>query len=137
MFDNPFTFELITPNRTLFTGEVRSVTVPGVMGNFQVLRNHAPLITSLEIGKITMRDKSDAVHDFATSGGFVEVKNNVCTLIAETAEPADGIDVDRAKRSKERAEQRLKAQRSEQVDPHRARTAFLRAINRIKVAEQK
>ncbi|HET7152744.1 MAG TPA: F0F1 ATP synthase subunit epsilon [Candidatus Kapabacteria bacterium] len=137
MFDNPFTFELITPDRTLFSGEVRSVTIPGVVGNFQVLRSHAPLITSLEIGRIRLRDKADATHDFATSGGFVEVKNNVCTLIAETAEPADGIDVDRAKRAKERAEQRIKAQRSEQVDPHRARTAFLRAINRIKVAEQK
>jgi|SRR5579883_194422 len=137
MFDNPFTFELITPNRTLFSGEVRSVTVPGVMGNFQVLRSHAPLLTSLEIGKIQLRDKNDAKHDYATSGGFVEVKNNVCTLIAETAEPVDAIDLERAKRAKERAEQRLKAQRSEHVDTERARNALLRAVNRIKIAEKK
>ena len=134
MFDNPFTVELVTPERVIFHGDVRVVTAPGSEGGLQILRNHAPLLTGLDTGRLKLRDTEDTVVNFATSGGFLEVRSNLVTILAETAERADQIDVERARRSKERAEERLRSRHMD-IDFDRARASLARAINRLNVAQ--
>lgn len=135
MFESPFTLELVTPERVVFRGEVTVVSAPGSEGGFQVLRNHAPLLTALDLGRIRVRLPQGNEVDYAVSGGFLEVRNNVVTILAETAEPAAEIDVERARRARERAEGRLHIGQ-EKVDFDRARNAMLRAINRIKISQK-
>jgi F-type H+-transporting ATPase subunit epsilon len=134
MFDKPFTIELVTPERIVFRGDVMVVSAPGVEGGFQVLKNHAALLTSLEIGRIRLRGTPEGDTIFATSGGFVEVRDNVVTILAETAERAADIDVARAELSRERAHERLR-QPVPGTDIDRARVSLDRAINRISVAQ--
>ncbi len=133
MYDHPFTLELVTPERVVYRGEVNVLTVPGSEGSLQVLRNHAPLLTALEIGRIRIRDAKSAEIDYATSGGFLEVRNNLVTILAETAERADEIDAERSRRAKERAESRLHIGQHD-VDYDRARGALQRAVNRINIS---
>ena len=139
MFDNPFTFQLITPERALFKGEACCVTAPGVEGSFQVLRSHAPLIAALEIGKITVRDTAGNILNFAGSGGFLEVKKNVCTLLAESAEAAEAIDAERARKAKERAEHEIQTLKKDGAKngAEQQRLALRRAANRLAIAERK
>ncbi len=131
--DKAFKLEIVTPQRTVFKGEVQSVSAPGAMGGFQVLVHHAPLLSSLRIGEVKILDPAGSESRYATSGGFLEVKKNVVTLLAETAEKAEEIDVARAKAAQERSLARLK-ERSSNVDVDRARLALQRAINRLKTA---
>ena len=70
------TLEILSPERTLFSGEVESVTLPGALGEFTVLRHHAPLISSLEAGEIRFRQKGSDVQSFTVKGGFVEMNGN-------------------------------------------------------------
>lgn len=73
------TLEILSPERTLFSGEVESVTLPGALGEFTVLRHHAPLISSLDAGEIRFRQKG-SVQSFTVKGGFVEVKKDVISV---------------------------------------------------------
>ena len=121
--------EVITPSKAAFSGEVSSVTVPGTDGNFQVLYNHAPIISSLEIGLVkVVEDNSEK--EYSISGGTVEVLNNKVLLLAESFESADDIDVERANSAVKRAKDRLSS-KAKDVDPMRAELALKRAINRI------
>src|SRR5512135_2753097 len=98
-----FTLEIVTPRRTVFTGEVESFSAPGAMGGFQVLVNHAPLLAEITVGEVKLRDARGTERRFATSGGFVDVLKNHVTLLAETAEETSEIDVPRAEAACERA----------------------------------
>lgn len=135
MADKSYKLEIVTPKRILFSGEVTSFTAPGVLGGFQVLKNHAPLLSNISIGEVKLVDLEGTEHRFATSGGVVEVRDNKVILLAETAERADEIDVERAEAAKERARKRL-AKKSAEVDADRARLALFRALNRLKVANR-
>ena len=113
------------------------VTLPGISGPFQVLFNHAPILTQLDAGDIRILTGPHHDQHFATSGGFVEMNHNRLTVIAETVESAENIDLARAERAKERAEERIREARLNHdgsVDRDRAEAALARAINRIKVA---
>ena len=68
--------EIITPDQTVFTGEVNLVQLPGIEGSFEVLNNHAPLISVLDAGKIKVKDTGDNIQYFEITGGVVEVLNN-------------------------------------------------------------
>ncbi|MGQ9797698.1 MAG: F0F1 ATP synthase subunit epsilon [Ignavibacterium sp.] len=125
--------EIISPSRQVFSGEIKSITVPGTQGRFQVLRNHAPIISTFEIGMIRV-DLKDKPKYFATSGGIIEVLNNKVLVLADSIESTDEIDLDRALRAKERAEKRLSEKRPD-IDILRAQAALARALNRIKVKE--
>lgn len=70
---------ILTPSQLLFEGQVESVTLPGSMGSFTVLKGHAPIISSLEKGKVTCSD-ADGIHEYAANGGFVEVKNDIVSI---------------------------------------------------------
>ncbi len=123
--------EIITPSKTIFAGKVKSVTIPGTIGSFQVLYNHAPLMSTFEIGRIKVVDNEDREINFATSGGTVEVNENKVLVLAETAESADDINFERAKEALERAQKRLLTKK--EIDVQRAEGALARAKNRIDV----
>lgn len=125
--------EIITPQKVIFSGDVTSFTAPGSEGIFQVLYNHAPMLSSLAIGVIKTMSLNAKELRFATSGGFAHVFQNKITVLVETAEEAESIDVARAQAALDRAEKRLKAN-DEKLNQERARLALMRAINRLRVA---
>lgn len=133
MADKHFKLEIVTPKKIVYSGDVLSVTAPGVVGSFQVLYNHAPLLSAIGVGEIRLRDTEGREMHYATSGGFVDVVNNSVSMLAETAERADEIDIQRAQAAKERATNRI-AERREDTNIDRARAALLRAVNRLKIA---
>lgn len=133
MDDKRYRLEIVTPRRTVYASEVVSFSAPGVMGGFQVLFHHAALLSSLQTGEVKVVEPDGSERRYATSGGFVEVRNNTVVLLAETAERADEIDVTRARAARERAHQRL-TERAPDLDVERARAALARAMNRLKVA---
>ena len=77
------TLEILKPDTTVYNGEVISVTVPGVAGSFEVLNNHAPIISPLENGTVVVRGKGKEVENFVINGGVIEVLNNKITVLAE------------------------------------------------------
>lgn len=128
-----FNLELVTPAKPLFKGEVTSVVFPGSKGEFQVLFNHAPVITSLVPGRIIIR-QNDTDTLYSTSGGVVEIKDNKVTALLDSLEKAEEIDILRAKKSAERAKERLSSLNKENVDVARAEASLSRALIRIKIA---
>ncbi len=132
---NELDLEIISPEKKVYSGKVKSVTIPGTKGNFQVLFNHAPLISTFEIGiiKIDLSDNSTKI--YTTSGGSVEVLDNNVLILSDTIESLDNIDFERANKSKKRAEERLST-KSSIVDVDRARVSLARALNRIKAVEK-
>ncbi|MEL1133580.1 F0F1 ATP synthase subunit epsilon [Desulfitobacterium sp. THU1] len=128
-----FTLRVVSPEGNVLKEEAEFVVLPGETGEVGILPNHAPLITALGIGVIryTVNGK---VEKIATSGGFVEVSDNKVTVLADTAEPGDKIDLERAIAAKERAEKRL-AQKTDGIDSKRAELALLRAVARIHAAQ--
>ncbi|RPH32525.1 F0F1 ATP synthase subunit epsilon [bacterium] len=133
MYEKPFSLEIVGPDKVVFKSEATSLTAPGVDGMFQVLYNHAPLLAQLGIGRMTIKTVEGKDSDYAVSGGFVEVRNNQVVVLVDTVEAAQAIDVSRANAAKDRAWERLH-NRSRDIDVERAQLAFLRALNRIRVA---
>ena len=131
-----FQLDIRTPEGVAWQGETEIVTLPGKQGAFQVLINHAPLLTELEIGEIRLTDNQGKELVFASSGGFAEVRLNEVIVLTETIEQAEAIDASRAKSSKERAVERIKEARTNpdaQINRTRAEAALARAENRLKV----
>ncbi len=123
--------EVVTPSKSVFDGKIKSLTVPGTLGSFQVLYNHAPIISSFEIGVVSFIDENDKLYKFCTSGGTVEVQANKIILLAETFESKEEIDAKRAKDALTRAKNRLSIENKEKIDVTRAEAALQRAINRL------
>jgi F-type H+-transporting ATPase subunit epsilon len=136
MAEKSFQLEIVTPKKVVFNASVSSFTAPGVVGGFQVLKSHAPLLSSIAVGEVKVVREDGIETRYATSGGFVEVRENKVVMLAETAEPADQIDVKRAEAAQDRAEKRL-AEKKIEVDIERARASLYRAVNRLKVAQSK
>lgn len=136
MAEKSFTLEVITPDRIVLSDpEVVSVVAPGSEGYLGMLANHAPLMTELKIGKLDFRKHDGASDRMAISGGFLEVFENKVSVLAESAELAGEIDVERAEKAVKRAEERLAALGPD-VDAARAQAALHRAMNRLNVARQ-
>lgn len=135
MTGKTFHLEIVTPKKVLYNADVRSFRVPGYVGSFQVMYNHAPLLSLITVGELKIVDAHGNDIHFATSGGFVDVKDNKVILLAETAERADEIDVERARRAYERAMRRISEKRLE-TDMERTRRALERARNRLRVARR-
>jgi F-type H+-transporting ATPase subunit epsilon len=128
-----FQLTVLTPVRTLLDERVESVVAPGSEGYLGVLANHAPLITALMPGKLTVRLAGGITRIFALSGGFLEVSANRAVILADAMEEPGQIDVDRAKRAADRARERLRDIHGKR-DVERAQAALARALNRTKVA---
>ena len=128
--------EIVTPAKIAFEGNVKSITIPGTKGNFQVLFNHAPLMSSFEVGFIKIEDEAETSTNYATSGGTVEVLNNKVVVLAESFESKEDIDTQRAEEARDRAKKRLKKESSERsVDYERVEFSLKRAINRLKLVK--
>ena len=125
---------IVTPERSLVSEDVDEVQIPGASGYFGVLPGHAPLFSELKVGELSYR-KGTTWTFLVVAWGFVEVINDQVRVLAETAERAHEIDIERATRSKERAEDRLKKAEAG-IDFDRARIALERAIIRIQVARK-
>ncbi|OGQ99056.1 MAG: ATP synthase F1 subunit epsilon [Deltaproteobacteria bacterium RIFOXYD12_FULL_57_12] len=128
--------EVVTPKGAVLDKDVDIVTAPGYGGEFGVLANHAPFLSTIKIGTLTYKEGDRAAH-LMISGGFCEVSNNKISFLVESAEVGHEIDVDRALRAKERAEKRLAQaqQQQEKLDRTRAEAALQRALARLKVAK--
>lgn len=133
MPDKLFRLEIVTPQKSVFSGSVESFTVPGAVGAFQVLYNHAPLLSAIVVGEARYLSQSGEEAVYSTSGGFVEVNNNNVIFLADTAELKGEIDIPRARAAKARAEERLQ-KKEPGTDIARARSALARAANRLKIA---
>ncbi|WP_305043410.1 F0F1 ATP synthase subunit epsilon [Geoalkalibacter sp.] len=126
-------FDLVTPYRLVLSADVDEITAPGLMGEFGVLPAHTPLLTTLQIGELTYRQGNEQFH-VAVNWGFVEVEDDRVTVLVETAEPADEIDLERAKAALGRAEEALKKLAPEDKDFAVMKAALDRAMVRIQVA---
>ena len=130
MADNTLKLEVITPEQIALRDESTSVVVPGVDGELGIWPNHAPLLAGLKPGVITYKTAS-GTEKLVVSGGFIEVSNNVISIIAPAAEKSTDIDFARAEAAKKRALERL-AQK-ENIDMARAQAALARANARLSV----
>jgi len=129
--------EVVTPKGSIVSDDVDIVTAPGYAGEFGVLANHAPFLSTIKVG--TLRYKKDGNElELMISGGFCEVSNNKITFLVESAERGQEIDVERALRAKERAEKRLlqAKEQQEKIDRTRAEAALQRALARLRIAER-
>jgi F-type H+-transporting ATPase subunit epsilon len=124
--------EIITPSKSAYKGNVRTIWVPGQLGNFQVLFNHAPLLSNLDVGRIKIEDVNGQVIEYSTGGGTVEVKDNKVLVLADSVELKEEIDPERAKSAYKRAKERLAAGTKADIDFLRAELSLQRAINRMK-----
>ncbi len=135
MADN-FLLEVVTPHRLVLSQEVEEMTAPGVEGEFGVLPGHTPFFTTLKVGELAYRAGKEEGH-MAVTWGFVEVLSDRVTILAEAAELAPEIDVERAKRARERAEKRLKQHSPEEIAYYYSTAALQRALNRLSVASRR
>ncbi|HTK94216.1 MAG TPA: F0F1 ATP synthase subunit epsilon [Terriglobales bacterium] len=131
-----FQIEIVTPERAVVRDSATEAQIPGKNGYLGILPGHAPLISELAVGEISYRKPSGDVAHLAVAWGFAEVLPDKVTILAETAEKAEEIDVARAEKQKERAEQRLNSQDPE-TDFERARVALERSLVRLQVAEHR
>ncbi len=134
-----FQLEIVTPEKKVVATAAEEIQIPGKNGYLGVLPGHAPLITELAVGEITYRENAGSnlkEERLAVAWGFAEVLPNKVTILAETAERPSEIDVARAQKAKERAEQRLTSGETS-VDVDRALDSLHRADTRLDVASHK
>ncbi len=132
---NTFQLEIVTPAKLMVKDAAEEAQIPGLSGYLGILPGHAPLITELGVGVITYK-ASGATHTLSVAWGFAEVLQDKVTILAEAAERPQEIDVERAQKAKDRAEERLKSN-DPQVDYTRAENALQRAETRLNVAKEK
>jgi F-type H+-transporting ATPase subunit epsilon len=133
----PLQCDIITQERTVFSDMVDSVNLPGTEGRMGVLPNHSPLLSTLDFGEVIVR-KSGQEEYFAIGGGFVEVQPDHIIILADSAEQADEIDLERAERARQQAEQVMREGVRE--DPDRLaqiQASLLRAQIRIDVGRRR
>jgi F-type H+-transporting ATPase subunit epsilon len=125
--------ELVTPYKKVLSEEVDEITATGALGEFGVLPGHAPFLTSLKIGELAYK-KDGVVTHMALNWGYFEVENDTVTVLVETAERADEIDLERAKAALGRAELELKSLTAEDKEFRIHEAALERALIRVQVA---
>lgn len=126
--------DIVTPERQLLSRQVDMVTLPGIDGQMGILGGHVPLLTTLDIGEIVLHRGNESVF-VAVSGGVVEVRPDKVTIMADTAEHAEDIDIERAEAARERARTSL-SEAGPQRDPN-ALAALRRSNLRLRVARQR
>jgi F-type H+-transporting ATPase subunit epsilon len=125
--------ELVTPYKKVLSEEVDEITASGSLGEFGVLPGHAPFLTSLKIGEFSYKAENQVFH-LAVNWGYFEVENDTVTVLVETAERSDEIDLERAKAALGLAEEKLTKLTSEDHDYRIYEAALERAIIRVQVA---
>lgn len=127
---------VVTPDGPVYDSDVEMVSTKAQSGELGILPGHIPMVAPLQIGAVRL--KKDGKWEFiAVSGGFLEVRPDQVAILAQSAEIASEIDVERAIRAKERAEQRIKDHHDDHMDFRRAELALQRAVNRLAVSERR
>jgi F-type H+-transporting ATPase subunit epsilon len=129
-------FKIITPEKIVYEGEVQKITLPVKEGDVTILPEHIPYIASLKAGEVVVFDTAAESHRLAISGGFIEFHDNALTLLADTAENAKDLDLERAEIAKKRA-QELKDQASEDDEEYARLVAMLeKETTRVHIARK-
>ena len=131
----PMRLEIVTAERILFEGEVDVVVVPGADGEIGVLPKHAALMTVLQPGELRYRT-GDSEEQFVVTGGFVEVRGDRVSVLADAAEHIDEIDMARVEEAIARAQERI-AEQGGDVDLERALSSLRRARVRLNVTRRR
>ena len=127
--------EIVTPRRELFSGEVQMITLPGIEGQMGVMGQHAPLLTTLDIGEIILHRPGEEDDYIAVTGGVVEVRPDKVIILARSAERADEIDIARAEAALRRAEESHQNRPAGERRP--VELALRRSQVRLKVAQRR
>ena len=129
-----FQLDIVTPEGTVYSGEVSSLRAPGADGGFGVLSRHQPMMAALAVGQVMFDETGSGPKKMAIGGGFANVSRDGVTLLAETAEMAEQIDIERAKAAHDRARDRIARRGDPDIDIERAQTAMMRAFWRLRVS---
>ena len=132
----PMNLEIITAERSVYSGEVDMVIAPGLDGQLGILPKHAPLITVLKPGELTVKKIGEEDMYVAVSGGFMEVIGNRVSVLADACERSDEIDEARAEHAMQRAQERL-AQRGSDMELERAMSSLQRAQIRVNLVRRR
>lgn len=128
--------EIVSQDRQVFSGEAEMVVIPGAAGQMGILPHHAPVLTSLNYGIITVKTKSGEEH-FTVAGGIAEVQPDQVTILADAAENVEEIDVDRALQARQRAEESIKSTAKTDIDRYmRVSSALKRSNLRLQAAQK-
>lgn len=133
------TLRVITPESVLLDTTASSVTFPTLDGSVGILKDHAPMVAALGVGELSFKDSSGKAEALFVAGGFAEVRDNTVRLVTDTSEEPSDIDVERAAKAAERAQERLRTFQTHEGDPVdllRAQASLQRAIMRMKVANK-
>ena len=130
-------FKIVTPERVIYEDEIMQVSIPTTEGEITVLANHIPLVCVLKNGEISIVDK-EGTHPIAISGGFLEVKDdNQVIILADNAERAEEIDLERAEKARMRAQEQIeKADKEADIDFAKLQSVIDREMNRLKVGKK-
>ena len=132
----PLKVEIVTAERMVYSEEdVDRVIAPGVEGELGVLPLHTPLLTMMQPGLMRIIRGNEEI-EMVITGGFIEVRENHVTVLADTAERADEIDEARAQEARQRAQRRLE-ERTTEMDLSQAKAALARSLIRLKIAERR
>ncbi|MGM8211403.1 F0F1 ATP synthase subunit epsilon [Virgibacillus sp. W0430] len=126
------TVSVVTPDGPVLEDDFEMVSCKAENGELGILPGHIPLVAPLTISAVRLK-KGSTVEKVAVNGGFLEVRPEKVTILAQSAEKPSEIDVERAQKAKERAEQLLQSQKQDEVDFQRAELALKRAMNRLNI----
>lgn len=132
----PLTVEIVTPSRVLMQGQMDELNVPGEEGYLGIFPGHIALLTNLGQGELMSRQGEQRRY-LTIFGGYMEVRDDHVTVLADMAERAEEIDRPRAEAARDRAEQRLRDMHGHDTDFERARAALIRALIRLQVAARR
>jgi F-type H+-transporting ATPase subunit epsilon len=132
----PLLLEIVTPERLAYSDTVDAVVLPGIEGELGILPHHAPLVSMLGVGELRIR-KGGAEESFAIVGGFLQVRPDRVVVMAETADMASEIDLEKAQQARRDAEQALESASHQPADLAAARAQLQQALLRIRVAERR
>ena len=130
----PMTLTIITPDAVVYDGKANFLVGRAIDGEFGILPNHAPMIIALDLAPLRIDNPNGEKHTFAIFGGFVEIEHNKVSIVTPDCQDPTSIDVERARRAKERAEGRL-SNPTPDIDVERAEAALQRALLRLHVTK--
>lgn len=137
IMSNTIKFKIATPEKVIYENDILQVSIPTTTGEITVLPHHSPLVSILQAGELKVKDdKGEQV--IAVSSGFLEVRaNNEVIILADNAERADLIDIDRAEAARQRAEEQMKAAKAgEDIDYAKLQAVIEREMNRVRVGKK-